>query len=88
MWARFLIALLLIYVGIKTFSWAKRFSAARSNPTSVGGSTGQRAVNEMVKDPVCGVYVPSDEAVTVVQNGRAVHFCSEDCRIKYLNGRG
>lgn len=85
---RLLIVILLVYVGIKTFLWVKRLSRARSTPRTVRESGGKGAVNDMVRDPVCGLYLPSDEAVTLERNGFCVYFCSEDCRTKYLQGRG
>ena len=42
------------------------------------------ASGEMVKDPVCGAYVEKDSSLTV-RNGEVVHhFCSYECREKYL----
>ena len=39
---------------------------------------------EMVKDPVCGTYVPKDAEIRV-REGEKVHcFCSYECRDKYL----
>ncbi len=88
MWVRLFIVILVIYLGFKTFSWAKRITRAQPNPDSGLKSDGMGAVNEMVRDPICGLYVPRDEAVTLVGNGTTVHFCSEGCRTKYLQGRG
>lgn len=42
------------------------------------------AKGEMVKDPVCGAYVSLENSVRTVKNGEAVHFCSYECRDKYL----
>ena len=39
---------------------------------------------EMVKDPECGAYVPVDDSVTVRDGDKVYHFCSYDCRSKYL----
>lgn len=36
----------------------------------------------MVKDEVCGTYVPRDEALTEVRDGVEHFFCSEECRRK------
>ena len=42
------------------------------------------ASGEMVKDPVCGAYVEKDSSLTV-RNGEVVHhFCSYECREKYI----
>ncbi len=39
---------------------------------------------EMVKDPECGAYVPVDDSVTVRDGDKVYHFCSYDCRSRYL----
>ena len=42
------------------------------------------AKGEMVKDPVCGAYVSLDNSVKTNRNGDFIHFCSYECRDKYL----
>ena len=42
------------------------------------------SVGEMVKDPVCGVYVPVSSSVSV-RDGDTVHrFCGYECRDAFL----
>lgn len=38
---------------------------------------------EMVQDPECGTYVPSNDAIKVQLKGETHYFCSTDCRDKY-----
>jgi uncharacterized protein len=39
---------------------------------------------QMVRDPVCGTFLPPDAAVSLVERGGAVrYFCSEKCRDAY-----
>jgi len=45
--------------------------------------SGER-VSEMVRDPVCGVYISGDQALSVVKDGRRFHFCSPECQQKFL----
>jgi len=40
----------------------------------------------MVKDEVCGTYVPREEALTEVRGGVEHYFCSEECRRKLKSG--
>ncbi|AGB18403.1 YHS domain-containing protein [Thermoanaerobacterium thermosaccharolyticum] len=40
---------------------------------------------EMVKDPVCGMHIPADKAVTKVINGKRYYFCSETCAKEFEN---
>jgi len=37
-------------------------------------------------DPVCGMTVDRDKAVTLEEDGRTVYFCSEHCRHAYVTG--
>lgn len=38
--------------------------------------------SEMVKDDVCNIYIPKDEAIREFRDGRERFFCSEECRRK------
>lgn len=39
---------------------------------------------QMVRDPVCGTFLPPDTAVSLTERGGAVrYFCSEKCRDSY-----
>lgn len=42
------------------------------------------ATGEMVKDPVCGAYVEAEGGITVRNGEKVIHFCSYECREKYL----
>lgn len=43
-----------------------------------------KAAGEMVKDPVCGSYVSIDSDIRVRDEEGVHHFCSYDCRDKFL----
>jgi len=38
----------------------------------------------MVKDPICGTYVPADADIRVRDGGSVWCFCSYECREEYL----
>lgn len=59
-----------IYRGLK-----ERAPRARTKPRGEVRGT-------MVKDEVCGTYIPRDEALTEIRDGAEHFFCSEDCRRK------
>lgn len=59
-----------VYLGLKRLRPRPRTQA----PREVRGV--------MVKDEVCGIYVPRDEALTEVRDGVEHFFCSEECRRK------
>jgi uncharacterized protein len=39
---------------------------------------------EMVQDPVCGTWVPVGQALTLNREKQTLHFCSSECREKFL----
>ena len=39
---------------------------------------------QMVRDPVCGVYIPEQGALVERRSGETYHFCSEACRESFL----
>jgi uncharacterized protein len=41
--------------------------------------------NQMVKDPVCGMYMDSRLAVRLENGDGAFYFCSEGCKTKFLD---
>ncbi len=50
------------------------------------GTAPSRERGMMVKDEVCGLYLPREEAVREVVDGKERFFCSDDCRRKFLEG--
>jgi YHS domain-containing protein len=39
---------------------------------------------KLVRDPVCGMHIAARLTLTVKHSGEPVHFCSPECRDKYL----
>jgi YHS domain-containing protein len=76
---------LLLYGGIKAASWLIR-SVWSQTPRVDAENPGDAAVREMFRDPVCGVYISGDTAVSALSRGRRVYFCSDECRRKFLDG--
>jgi YHS domain-containing protein len=46
------------------------------------------ATGELVKDPVCGVYVEKESAISAREGNVVHHFCSYDCRDAFLKQHG
>ena len=44
------------------------------------------ASGELVKDPTCGTYVDVDSSIKVRDDKTVYHFCSYECRKKFLDG--
>jgi len=59
-----------IYLGLKR----RRTQPRTQQPREVQGV--------MVKDEICGTYIPRDEALREVRDGVEHFFCSEECRRK------
>ena len=59
-----------IYLGLKR----RRTQTRTQAPREVQGV--------MVKDEICGTYIPRDEALREVRNGVEHFFCSDECRRK------
>ena len=38
---------------------------------------------KLVRDPVCGTFVPPNRALSVTAGGATHYFCSEECRSRY-----
>jgi YHS domain-containing protein len=39
---------------------------------------------ELKKDPVCGTYIAAASSIQEKVGGQTVHFCSRECRDKYV----
>ncbi len=50
------------------------------------GGQSRGADDEMIKDPVCGVYFPQRDGVSLNTQGETLYFCSEKCRDDYKKG--
>ena len=56
---------------------------ARANPDIDVPSD---AVNQkLVRDPVCGMHIAEGLALPLKQGNKSLHFCSAECRDKYLS---
>jgi len=38
----------------------------------------------MVKDEICNTYLPKEDAIKEVYQGKEYYFCSNECRQKFL----
>lgn len=69
-----ILLLLFVYMIKKSFSSPKQ--AKKTN------SKGQIGEN-MIKDPVCNIYIPEAEAVKKTIRGKTHYFCSNECADKF-----
>ncbi len=82
---RLVLYALFIVIGYKVFK--RFFRSLDSSPVDplIRSAKDKLSVDDLVKDPVCGVYVPVKTAVSVNHEGKIIYFCSESCRKKYLD---
>ncbi len=48
-----------------------------------GHRNGNAAAVKLVRDPVCGTYVPPRAALSLTSGGSTHYFCSEACRREF-----
>lgn len=76
-----------ISIALKGFSQAMRppNHPEAGNPGSAPPRPGQIPVTgELKKDPVCGTYISTATSIKEKVGGQIVHFCSSECRDKYV----
>jgi YHS domain-containing protein len=44
----------------------------------------QTVIDEMVQDPICGVYFPRKDGIRKKIKGQELFFCSKACKDKYI----
>jgi len=77
---RFLSAFFMIWLFrrlLAVFLGGSKANQPKSSPTA--------SSNEMVKDPVCGMYMDARLAIRLESKREDFYFCSEDCKKKYLS---
>jgi len=42
-----------------------------------------KVIEEMKKDPICGTYLPENQAIKYRQHSTTYYFCSEECKQKF-----
>lgn len=79
---RFLLMAAIFYLVIQLFRFfhnLKRYSQNDSSKRSLPGL--------MVKDKVCGLYLPEEEALKEKIDGQIYYFCSQECKQRFLKER-
>ena len=79
---------LLIFIGLAYVAWrlVKRLVPPTGGSPQPIHRPGDAAVDEMVQDPVCGVYFPRSDGVSLQDAGKELWFCNNQCKNKYING--
>jgi uncharacterized protein len=66
----------IIYKFIRLYQNLSKKSRAPRQPKQISGV--------MVKDEVCNTYLPKEDAIKEIMEGKEYFFCSRDCRKKFL----
>lgn len=81
---KFVIIGLGLFIVYKLFANDFVHKKTKSDEKEAKVSEKKKAAGELVKDPVCGTYVSLDDSITVRDGEKLHHFCSYDCRDKFL----
>ncbi len=75
------ILIMIVYFTIKSmFKPVSRSSNSSPGPNKVQDPKDSSIMHE---DPQCGTYVSEEDAIKEVIDGKALHFCSEQCLDKF-----
>jgi YHS domain-containing protein len=69
----------IIYQAIRFYQALNR---ARKIPRSQ-----KKASGIMVKDDICNTYLPKEDSIKEISEGKEYHFCSQECRKKFLENK-
>jgi len=61
-----------------------RFISRRPRPKTGPTPQAKRLPQMMVKDETCNTYLPMEEALKEIFQGKEYYFCSQECRRKFL----
>jgi YHS domain-containing protein len=79
--------LLLALLIVTVLQWLVRWlfpPRPRMRPEPRVQAPRELAAADLKKDPVCGTYVAETTSVKATVRGEVLHFCSKECRAKYL----
>jgi YHS domain-containing protein len=81
----FLVFLWLITMLRRALAWLLRGSASapRQSQNATDDHRQSGGAKRLVRDPVCGMHIAEDRALTIRNGGEVVHFCSPACRDRY-----
>lgn len=78
----FLGFILLVVVAYFAFLALRVYAGFKRITKQAEGPAAPKVQGLMVKDEVCGTYIPREEALTERRDGVERYYCSEECRRK------
>jgi uncharacterized protein len=79
---RFILFALIAYIIYKTIRVYQKLTQKSHPPPKSEQTSGL-----MVKDNVCNTYLPKEDAIKEIIDGKEYFFCSQECRQKYLESK-
>jgi uncharacterized protein len=73
---------LLAYIIYKSIRLYQKLSQKSNSPRQASKSSRQ-----MVKDEICNTYLPQEDAIKEIHEGKEYYFCSRECRQKFLESK-
>jgi YHS domain-containing protein len=67
----------IIYKFLRLYQSLSRKSKNNPAPKQISGL--------MVKDEICNTYLPKEDAIKEIREGKEYYFCSQECRQKFLD---
>ncbi|PID74531.1 MAG: hypothetical protein CSA20_07660 [Deltaproteobacteria bacterium] len=80
---RIVVILILLYIGYRLIVGSRRQTPPSSSASETQGIAGDDILE---KDPVCGKFVPRQQAIQAELDGTTHYFCSEECCKQYRDG--
>ena len=78
------ILLAILFIVIARIFWRVVDAVIEASRTP-GESRGGRPAVKLVRDPVCGTFVPPRTALSATSGGTTHYFCSDACRAKFTH---
>ena len=78
------ISVLRSIVGIVLKGFAQMLNPNAESQAGQAGGNRVPLTGELKRDPVCGTYVSAASSVKETVGGQTFHFCSKECRDKYV----
>lgn len=47
----------------------------------------RKSSGHMVKDEICNTYLPQEDSIKAIHQGKEYYFCSQECRQKFLESK-
>jgi YHS domain-containing protein len=78
------ILLAILFIIIARVFW-RMIDAMIEGARTPGDGRRSRTAVKLVRDPVCGTYVPARSALSATAGGTTHYFCSEECKVKFTH---